>query len=53
MWAAVVNFERLGKADAGEAEAREGGARKGAARYVVDVLANCAQDSVPGHGPRR
>lgn len=51
VWGAVVNFERLGKAEAGEAEARAG--TKQGARYIVDVLANCAQDSVPGHGPRR
>lgn len=51
VWAAVINFERQGKADAGEAEAKAG-SKKGA-RYIVDVLANCAEDSVPGHGPKR
>ena len=51
VWAAVINFERQGKADAGEAEAKSGG-KKGA-RYIVDVLANCAEDTVPGHGPKR
>ncbi|CAL8466224.1 g5760 [Coccomyxa elongata] len=51
VWAAVINFERQGKADAGEAEAKAG-SKKGV-RYIVDVLANCAEDTVPGHGPKR
>lgn len=53
MWAAVINFERQGKADAGEAEAKSGSSSKKGARYIVDVLANCAEDTVPGHGPKR
>ncbi|EIE21291.1 antiviral helicase [Coccomyxa subellipsoidea C-169] len=53
VWAAVINFERQGKADAGEAEAKSGSSSKKGARYIVDVLANCAEDSVPGHGPKR
>ncbi len=51
VWTAIINFERQGKADAGEAEAKPGS--KKAARYIVDVLANCAEDSLPGHGPKR
>lgn len=51
-WGAVINFERQGKADTDtDAEAKPG-SRKGA-RYIVDVLANCAPDTVPGHGPKR
>ena len=51
VWAAVINFERQGRADAGEAEAAPGAKR--AARYIVDVLANCTEDSLPGRGPKR
>ena len=51
VWTAIINFERQGKADAGEAEAKPGS--KKAARYIADVLANCAEDSLPGHGPKR
>ena len=51
VWAAVINFERQGKADAGEGEANLG-SKKGA-RFIVDVLANCAEDSLPGRGPKR
>lgn len=53
VWAAVINFERQGKADVGEAEAKSGSSGKKGARYIVDVLANCAEDTVPGHGPKR
>lgn len=52
VWAAIINFERQGRADAGEAEANPGSSTK-AARYIVDVLANCAEDSLPGRGPKR
>ena len=51
VWTAVINFERQGKADAGEGEASSGS--KKVARYIVDVLANCAEDSLPGRGPKR
>ncbi len=51
VWTAVINFERQGKADAGEGEAISGS--KKAARYIVDVLANCAEDTLPGRGPKR
>lgn len=54
MWAAVINFERQGKADAGEGEAEtKSSSGKRGARYIVDVLANCAEDTVPGNGPKR
>ena len=54
MWAAIINFERLGKADAaGDAEPNQAVNGKRAAQYIVDVLANCAADTVPGHGPKR
>ena len=51
VWAAVINFERQGRADAGEREATPG-SKKGA-RYIVDVLATCAEESLPGRGPKR
>ena len=49
VWAAVVNFERVGSAKAG------GGSSGDApgAQYVVDLLVNCEPDTVPGRGPRR
>lgn len=49
VWAAVVNFERVGSAKAG------GGSGDDApgAQYVVDLLVNCEPDTVPGRGPRR
>ncbi len=50
VWTAIINFELQGKADAGEGEAKPGSK---AARYIVDVLANCAEDSLPGRGPKR
>ena len=54
VWAAIINFERLGKADAaGDAEPNQAANGKRAAQYIVDVLANCAADTVPGHGPKR
>ena len=51
VWAAIINFERQGRADAGEAEAAPGAKR--APRYIVDVLANCTEESLPGRGPKR
>lgn len=51
VWAAIINFERQGRAENGEAEARPDS--KKAPRYIVDVLANCAEDSLPGRGPKR
>ena len=51
VWAAIINFERQGRAENGEAEARSDS--KKAPRYIVDVLANCAEDSLPGRGPKR
>ena len=54
MWAAIINFERLGKADAaGDAQPDQAANGKRAAQYIVDVLASCAADTVPGHGPKR
>ena len=50
-WGAVVNFERVGSAKAGGGGGCGGDAAGG--QYVVDVLVNCAPDSVPGRGPRR
>jgi len=55
-WAAVVNFERVGSAKAAPGGGGSGGADSGggeAGQYIVDVLVNCAPDSVPGRGPRR
>ena len=51
VWAAIINFERQGRAENGEAEARSDS--KKAPRYIVDVLANCVEDSLPGRGPKR
>ena len=53
VWAAVINFERLGKADAVDAEPGQASNGKRAVQYIVDVLANCAADTVPGQGPKR
>jgi ATP-dependent RNA helicase DOB1 len=60
-WAAVVNFERVGSAKAapggggggGGGGTGGGGGGGEAGQYIVDVLVNCAPDSVPGRGPRR
>lgn len=49
-WGAVVNFERVGSAKAGS---NGSGSDAAGGQYVVDVLVNCAPDSVPGRGPRR
>ena len=50
VWAAVVNFERVGKkdnTDGGDGERRKEGP------YIVDVLLNCSSDTIPGTGPKR
>lgn len=49
VWAAVVNFERVGSAKAGGGS----GGNAPDAQYVVDLLVNCEPDTVPGRGPRR
>ena len=49
-WGAVVNFERVGSV---KASSNGGGGDTAGGQYVVDVLINCAPDSVPGRGPRR
>ncbi len=58
IWGAIVNFERVGSEDAEDADPTDGGdggaSRKRKPRtYIVDVLANCAADTLPGMGPRR
>ena len=58
IWGAIVNFERVGSEDSQDADPTEGAdgtpSRKRKPRtYIVDVLANCAADTLPGMGPKR
>lgn len=53
VWGAVVNFERVGKkenTDGGDGESHK---KRKEVPYIVDVLVNCASDSIPGTGPKR
>ena len=53
IWAAVVNFERVGKKDntyGGDGESHK---KRKEGPYIVDVLVNCEADSIPGTGPKR
>ena len=53
VWAAVVNFERVGKKDGTDAGDGESHKKRKSGPYIVDVLVNCSSDSVPGTGPKR
>ena len=58
IWGAIVNFERVGSEEpqnADPTEGTDGGAsRKRKPRtYIMDVLVNCAADTLPGMGPKR
>ena len=53
VWGAVVNFERVGKkenTDGGDGESHK---KRKEGPFIVDVLVNCASDSIPGTGPKR
>ena len=53
VWAAVINFERVGKKDNTDNGDGDSHRKQKAGPYIVDVLANCSLDSIPGTGPKR
>ena len=53
VWGAVVNFERVGKKDSTDGGDGESHKKRKEGPYIVDVLANCSPDSIPGTGPKR
>ena len=53
VWGAVVNFERVGKKDNTDGGDGESHKKRKEGPYIVDVLVNCASDSIPGTGPKR
>jgi len=53
VWGAVVNFERVGKKDNTDGGDGESNKKRKEGPYIVDVLVNCASDSIPGTGPKR
>lgn len=53
VWGAVVNFERVGKKDQTDSGDGESHKKRKEGPYIVDVLVNCASDTIPGTGPKR
>ncbi len=53
VWAAVVNFERVGKKDITDGGDGESHKKRKEGPYIVDVLLNCSSDTIPGTGPKR
>ncbi len=53
VWAAVVNFERVGKKDNTDGGDGESHKKRKEGPYIVDVLLNCSSDTIPGTGPKR
>ena len=53
VWGAVVSFERVGKKDNTDGGDGESHKKRKEGPYIVDVLVNCASDSIPGTGPKR
>ena len=53
VWAAVVNFERVGKKDNSDGGDGESHKKRKEGPYIVDVLLNCSSDTIPGIGPKR
>ena len=53
VWAAVVNFERVGKKDNTDGGDGESQKKRKEGPYIVDVLLNCSSDTIPGTGPKR
>ena len=53
VWAAVVNFERVGKKDNTDGGDGESHRKRKEGPYIVDVLLNCSSDTIPGTGPKR
>lgn len=53
VWAAVVNFERVGKKDNSDGGDGESHKKRKEGPYIVDVLLNCSSESTPGTGPKR
>ncbi|DBA84763.1 hypothetical protein WJX77_001199 [Trebouxia sp. C0004] len=53
VWAAVVNFERVGKKNSSDGSDGESHKKRKEGSYIVDVLLNCSSDSIPGTGPKR
>ncbi len=53
VWAAVVNFERVGKKDNTDGCDGESHKKRKEGPYIVDVLLNCSSDTIPGTGPKR
>jgi len=53
VWAAVVNFERVGKKDNTDGGDGESHRKRKEGPYIVDVLVKCSSDTIPGTGPKR
>lgn len=53
VWAALVNFERVGKKDKSDGGDGESHKKKKEGPYIVDVLLNCSSDTIPGTSPKR
>ena len=53
VWGAVVNFERVGKKDQTDGNDGESHKKRKEGPSIVDVLVNCASDTIPGTGPKR
>lgn len=53
VWAAVVNFERVGKKDNTDGGDGESHRNRKEGPYIVDVLVKCSSDTIPGTGPKR